>query len=103
MARLGSAIHVPSSALAQKKRGWPAQGRRDAMSHFVTATSDINHVFNAVAHTAIDGLEAAYRSVRSGGAATRMANRRQAVLAQNIANANTPGFKPHDLKPFTAA
>ena len=31
------------------------------------------------------------------------ANRRQAVLAQNIANANTPGFKPHDLKPFTAA
>jgi flagellar basal-body rod protein FlgB len=28
------------------------------------------------------------------------ADQRQAVLAQNIANANTPGFKPHDLKPF---
>jgi flagellar basal-body rod protein FlgB len=31
------------------------------------------------------------------------ADRRQAVLAQNIANANTPGFQPHDLKPFAAA
>jgi flagellar basal-body rod protein FlgB len=30
------------------------------------------------------------------------ADRRQAVLAQNIANANTPGYRPHDLKPFTA-
>ena len=30
-------------------------------------------------------------------------DRRQAVLAQNIANANTPGFKPHDLKPFASA
>jgi flagellar basal-body rod protein FlgB len=29
--------------------------------------------------------------------------RRQAVLAQNIANANTPHFQPHDLKPFAAA
>ena len=28
------------------------------------------------------------------------ADRRQAVLAQNIANANTPRFKPHDLKSF---
>ena len=28
--------------------------------------------------------------------------RRQAVLAENIANANTPGYKPHDLRPFTA-
>ena len=28
------------------------------------------------------------------------ADQRQAVLAQNIANANTPGFKPHELKPF---
>ena len=27
------------------------------------------------------------------------ADRRQAVLAQNIANANTPGYKPHDLHP----
>lgn len=26
---------------------------------------------------------------------------RQSVLAQNIANANTPGYKPEDLKPFT--
>jgi len=25
---------------------------------------------------------------------------RQAVLAQNIANADTPGYKPRDLKPF---
>jgi flagellar basal-body rod protein FlgB len=31
------------------------------------------------------------------------ADRRQAVLAQNIANANTPGFQPHDLKPFAEA
>jgi flagellar basal-body rod protein FlgB len=29
-------------------------------------------------------------------------DRRQAVLAQNIANANTPGFKPRDLRPFGA-
>ncbi|MEJ0016541.1 MAG: flagellar basal body protein [Acetobacteraceae bacterium] len=28
------------------------------------------------------------------------ADRRQAVLAQNIANVNTPAFKPHDLRPF---
>ena len=28
------------------------------------------------------------------------ANQRQGVLAQNIANANTPGYKPHDLRPF---
>ncbi len=28
------------------------------------------------------------------------ADQRQAVLAQNIANANTPGYKPHDLKSF---
>jgi flagellar basal-body rod protein FlgB len=25
---------------------------------------------------------------------------RQKVLSQNIANANTPGYEPHDLKPF---
>lgn len=25
---------------------------------------------------------------------------RQAVLAQNVANANTPGYKPQDLKPL---
>jgi flagellar basal-body rod protein FlgB len=31
------------------------------------------------------------------------ADRRQAVLARNIANANTPGYKPHDLQPFAAA
>jgi flagellar basal-body rod protein FlgB len=30
-------------------------------------------------------------------------DRRQAVLARNIANADTPGFKPHDLLPFAAA
>jgi len=28
------------------------------------------------------------------------ADRRQAVLAQNVANANTPGYKPHDLRAF---
>ena len=28
------------------------------------------------------------------------AAKRQALLAQNIANANTPGFRPHDLQPF---
>lgn len=27
---------------------------------------------------------------------------RQSVLAQNIANANTPGYQARDLKPFTA-
>lgn len=30
-------------------------------------------------------------------------NRRQAVLAENIANVNTPGFKAHDLQPFASA
>jgi flagellar basal-body rod protein FlgB len=28
------------------------------------------------------------------------ADQRQAVLAQNVANANTPGYKPRDLRPF---
>jgi flagellar basal-body rod protein FlgB len=27
-------------------------------------------------------------------------DRRQTVLAQNIANADTPGYRPHDLSPF---
>lgn len=27
--------------------------------------------------------------------------RRQELLSQNIANADTPGYKPHDLKPFS--
>jgi flagellar basal-body rod protein FlgB len=31
------------------------------------------------------------------------ADQRQAVLAENIANANTPGYKPHDLRPFADA
>jgi len=30
------------------------------------------------------------------------ADQRQTVLAQNVANANTPGFKPRDLRPFAA-
>src|SRR5579872_4545556 len=30
-------------------------------------------------------------------------DRRQAVLAQNIANANTPQYQPHDVQPFVAA
>ncbi|MGG5807984.1 flagellar basal body rod protein FlgB [Falsiroseomonas sp. CW058] len=29
-------------------------------------------------------------------------DRRQAVLAQNIANADTPGYRPRDLSPFRA-
>jgi flagellar basal-body rod protein FlgB len=29
-------------------------------------------------------------------------SQRQQVLAKNIANADTPDFRPHDLKPFTA-
>ncbi len=29
-------------------------------------------------------------------------DRRQAVLAQNIANADTPGFAPRDIAPFAA-
>ena len=28
---------------------------------------------------------------------------RQKVIAENVANADTPGFTPRDLKPFTAA
>ena len=31
------------------------------------------------------------------------ADRRQGLLAQNIANANTPGYRPNDLKPFASA
>jgi flagellar basal-body rod protein FlgB len=30
-------------------------------------------------------------------------DRRQALLAQNIANGNTPGYRPRDLKPFASA
>jgi flagellar basal-body rod protein FlgB len=30
----------------------------------------------------------------------RWLDQRQRVLAQNIANADTPGYRPHDLKPF---
>jgi flagellar basal-body rod protein FlgB len=26
---------------------------------------------------------------------------RQKLIAENVANANTPGYKPHDLKPFS--
>jgi flagellar basal-body rod protein FlgB len=26
---------------------------------------------------------------------------RQKVIAENVANSDTPGFKPHDLKPFS--
>jgi len=28
-------------------------------------------------------------------------NQRQALLAENVANASTPGYKGHDLEPFT--
>jgi len=28
-------------------------------------------------------------------------NQRQRVISENVANADTPGFKPRDLKPFT--
>jgi flagellar basal-body rod protein FlgB len=28
-------------------------------------------------------------------------NQRQQVIAENVANANTPGYAPHDLKPFS--
>jgi flagellar basal-body rod protein FlgB len=31
------------------------------------------------------------------------ANQRQAVLAENIANVNTPGYKPHDIQAFATA
>ncbi len=30
------------------------------------------------------------------------ADRRQAVLAQNVANADTPGWRPRDVAPFSA-
>lgn len=33
----------------------------------------------------------------------RWLEQRQSVLAQNIANVNTPGFKAHDLSPFEAS
>lgn len=29
-------------------------------------------------------------------------DRREQVLAQNVANANTPGYQPRDLKPFSS-
>ena len=40
-----------------------------------------------------------------GLAERRMAwlGQRQAVLAQNVANANTPGYQPRDVAPFSAA
>jgi flagellar basal-body rod protein FlgB len=28
-------------------------------------------------------------------------SQRQKLIAENVANANTPGYKPHDLKPFS--
>lgn len=28
-------------------------------------------------------------------------NQREKVISQNVANADTPGYAPHDLKPFT--
>lgn len=31
------------------------------------------------------------------------ANQRQAVLAANIANVNTPGYKPHDIQAFATS
>lgn len=31
------------------------------------------------------------------------ADQRQALLAQNIANASTPGYRPRDIRPFTDA
>ncbi|MDR3513808.1 MAG: flagellar biosynthesis protein FlgB [Caulobacteraceae bacterium] len=30
-------------------------------------------------------------------------NQREQLIAQNVANSDTPGFTPHDLKPFTIA
>jgi flagellar basal-body rod protein FlgB len=30
-------------------------------------------------------------------------SQRQAVLSRNVANADTPGYRPHDLEPATAA
>ncbi|MBV9509326.1 MAG: flagellar basal body rod protein FlgB [Caulobacteraceae bacterium] len=30
-------------------------------------------------------------------------NERQSVIAQNVANSDTPGYTPNDLKPFTVA
>jgi flagellar basal-body rod protein FlgB len=30
-------------------------------------------------------------------------NQRQQVIAQNVANSDTPGYTPNDLKPFTVA
>lgn len=30
-------------------------------------------------------------------------NQRQQMIAQNVANSDTPGYMPHDLKPFTVA
>jgi flagellar basal-body rod protein FlgB len=33
----------------------------------------------------------------------RWLDRRQAVLAENVANADTPGFQPRDVAPFASA
>lgn len=35
--------------------------------------------------------------------ALKLRSQRQELLAANIANADTPGYKAHDLKPFAAA
>ncbi len=38
---------------------------------------------------------------RMAGAMAETAARRQAVIAQNIANADTPGYKARDIAPFS--
>lgn len=58
-------------------------------------------MFNRVAHTVgMDPIHIGLLDLAEQRLA--WADQRQAVLAQNIANANTPGFKPHDLRSFAA-
>lgn len=42
-------------------------------------------------------------TLRMAGALTQHASQRQKLIAQNVANADTPGFRAHDLKDFAGS
>jgi flagellar basal-body rod protein FlgB len=62
----------------------------------------INRVFTAVAHARLmDPTGNPLFALAERRLA--WADRRQSVLAQNVANADTPGYQPRDVAPFMAA
>jgi flagellar basal-body rod protein FlgB len=66
------------------------------------AARPVNPPFNPVAHLA--GMDPTHIGLFDlAERRLAWADRRQGLLAQNIANANTPGYRPHDLKPFATA